>query len=111
MAAAYSRHGDRLTRRICTSAEMVQMSQAKDVPRKLAAIFGVKEAVMKALGTGMQGVGWQEIDTSSASVGRVDSLLCRRALDVARRLGVSQYTFSVTVSGDIVLTAAVLSGD
>lgn len=111
MAAAYSRHGDRLIRRICTPTEIVQMSREKDILPKLAAIFGVKEAVMKALGTGMKGVGWQEIDTSSASVGRVDTLLCRRALDVARRLGVKQYTFSVTVSGDIVLTAAVLSGD
>ena len=111
MAAAYSRHGDRLVKRICTPNEIAQMNPDKDVSSKLAAIFGVKEAVMKALGTGMRGVGWQEIDTSGASAGGVDALLCRRALDVARRLGVSQYSFSVTVAGDIVLTAAVLSGD
>lgn len=111
MAAAYSRHGDRLAKRICTPTEIVQMSGEKDLPVELAAIFGVKEAVMKALGTGMRGVGWQEIDTSSASAGSVNALLCRRALDVAHRLGVNHYTYSVTVSGDIVLAAAVLSGE
>jgi holo-[acyl-carrier protein] synthase len=111
MAAAYSRHGDRLVKRICSPNEVARVVNNKELAGELASIFGVKEAVMKALGTGMRGVGWQEIDTSRAPSGSVDLLLNRRALEVARRLGGAHYSFSVTVADDLVLAAVILTGD
>ena len=110
MAAALSRHGDRLVKRICTPREVELIPRNNDLATKLATIFGVKEAAMKALGTGMRGVGWQEIDTSCAFSGEVGNFLNRRALAVAQRLGGVHYTFSVTVSNDLVLTAVILTG-
>ena len=109
MEAAFGRRGDRLVRRICTPSEVEQVQHSRAPVQKLAEVFGVKEGVMKALGTGMRGVGWQEIDTSGSPQGCVESLLDRRALVVARRLGATQYSFSVTLSADIVLTAVLLS--
>ena len=109
MEAAFGRRGDRLIRRICTPSEGEQVRRAREPVHKLAEVFGVKEGVMKALGTGMRGVGWQEIDTSGFSQGGVESLLDRRALAVARRLGATRYSFSVTRSAGIVLTAVLLS--
>ena len=111
MAAALSRHGERLIRRICTTREMEEFHADRDATLTLASIFGIKEAVMKALGTGMRGVGWKEIDSSGASEGLVEDLLRRRALAVARSLEVTRYCFSVSVSNEIVVAAALLSGD
>jgi holo-[acyl-carrier protein] synthase len=109
MEAALGRRGDRLIRRICTPSEVEQVQRAREPVRKLAEVFGVKEGVMKALGTGMRGVGWQEIDTSGSPRGGVEGLLDKRALKVARRLGATRYSYSVTLSSDIVLTAVLLS--
>jgi holo-[acyl-carrier protein] synthase len=77
---------------------------------KLAAVFAIKEAVMKALGTGMRGVGWKEIETVGGQVGPVETLLSGRALDVARRKGVEHYALSVTVSDELALATVLLSG-
>lgn len=111
MKAAFDRHGDRLLRRICTPAEIDWIRREKKAAFRLASVFGVKEAVMKALGTGMRGVGWKEIDTSGASEGPVERLLNNRALRVAQRLGVRRYCFSLSVSAELVLAAVLLSGD
>jgi len=109
LEAAFGRRGDRLVGRICTPSEAEQVQRARKPVLKLAEVFGIKEGVMKALGTGMRGVGWKEIDTSGSSQGRVEALLDKRALAVARRLGATQYSISLTLSVDIVLTAVLLS--
>jgi len=111
MEAAFRRRGDRLVRRICTSSEAEQVERSRKPVLKLAEAFGIKEGVMKALGTGMRGVGWKEIDTSGSSQGRVEGLLDKRALAVASRLGATHYSYSMTLSEDIVLTAVVLSSE
>jgi holo-[acyl-carrier protein] synthase len=54
-----SRHGDRYLDRIYTAAEL---SQAHRNAASLAGRFAAKEAVAKALGTGIGEVGWQEIE-------------------------------------------------
>lgn len=109
MREAYLRRPERLPARICLEAERDWVSRGREPWRRLAAVFGVKEAVMKALGTGMKGVGWREIDTRAASEGPVTDLLRARALTVAHRLGVERYAFSWSGSGDIVIATALLS--
>jgi holo-[acyl-carrier protein] synthase len=92
-------------------AEVEVVRRDPKAASRLSVIFGVKEAVMKALGTGMRGVGWKEIDTLGAEEGEVGHLLSARALGVARRLGATRYSFSVTRSPEIVLAAVLLSDD
>ena len=53
------RHGERFLRRVYTEDE-VRHCRGR-VP-ELAARFAAKEAVMKALGTGVRGVGWSDIE-------------------------------------------------
>ena len=109
MSAAYSRRGERLVRRVCTPAESEIVRLHRRPVLKLAAVFAIKEAVMKALGTGMRGVGWKEIETVGGQVGPVETLLSGRALDVARRKGVEHYALSVTVSEELALATVLLS--
>ena len=109
MSGAYSRRGERLVRRICVQEESEAVLRNKRPVIKLSEIFAIKEAVMKALGTGMRGVGWKEIRTDVASEGPVEALLSGRALDVARRRGAKRYAVSVTVSRDLAIATVLVS--
>jgi len=53
------RHGDRFLQRVFTANEL---SEAGNRTTSLAARFAAKEAVAKALGTGIGRVGWQDIE-------------------------------------------------
>ena len=110
MKAAYHRRPTRLARRVCTAGELEGLTREKHPYLSLAAAFGVKEAVMKALGTGMRGVGWKEIDSSVDPEGPVEDLLSGRALAVARRRGATGYCLSVAISDELVLATVLLSG-
>jgi holo-[acyl-carrier protein] synthase len=56
---AIQRHGDRFLRRIFTPRELAEVG---DNMASLAVRFAAKEAVAKALGTGIGSVGWREIE-------------------------------------------------
>jgi holo-[acyl-carrier protein] synthase len=56
---AIDRHGDRILKRVFTPMELSQVGQN---PASLAARFAAKEAVAKALCTGIGPVTWQEIE-------------------------------------------------
>jgi holo-[acyl-carrier protein] synthase len=56
---AASRHGERFLSRVFTPAELAECGLRYD---SLAARFAAKEAVAKALGSGIGRVGWQEIE-------------------------------------------------
>jgi holo-[acyl-carrier protein] synthase len=108
MSGAFSRHGERLVRRVCLPAESVLVLEDARPVYKLSAIFAIKEAVMKALGTGMRGVGWKEIRTDAGCEGPVDRLLSGRALSVAHRKGAQRYALSVTVSDGLAIATVLL---
>jgi holo-[acyl-carrier protein] synthase len=57
--AAIERHGERFLTRVYTPLEL---SDAGLHPASLAARFAAKEAVSKALGSGIGRVAWQEIE-------------------------------------------------
>ena len=56
---AIERHGDRFLQRIFTSQELQEVRG--NLP-SLAACFAAKEAVAKALGTGIGAVNWREVE-------------------------------------------------
>ena len=54
-----ARHGIRFLERVFTPSEL---TEGREHPASLAARFAAKEAVAKALGTGIGPVGWREIE-------------------------------------------------
>ena len=56
IARVLERYGDRFLHRIYTPGEL---EYCRGRPSKLASRFAAKEATMKALGTGVRGVGWK----------------------------------------------------
>jgi len=63
VASVFRRFGDRFLRRIFTDGEIAYCMRRRDPLPSLAGRFAVKEAAMKALGTGRsRGVLWKDIE-------------------------------------------------
>ena len=97
IAAVLERYGDRFLRRIYTLGEL---EYCRGRPSKLASRFAAKEATMKALGTGVRGVGWKDIEVVRAPSGAPSIQLHGRAQARAERLGVVEISVSMSDSRD-----------
>jgi holo-[acyl-carrier protein] synthase len=87
------RFGDRFFNRFFTPAER---AICNDEAHRLAARIAAKEAVAKALGTGIGPVSWREIEVSSDNLGRPVLLLHGAAAQVAAELGAGEWDISLT---------------
>ena len=95
IARTLERYGERFLRRIYTAGEL---EYCRGRPSKLASRFAAKEATMKALGTGVRGVGWKDIEVTRAPSGAPSILLHGRAKSRAERLGVVEISISMSDS-------------
>lgn len=65
------RHGDRFARRVLTSDELAEFARRGSGARFLASRFAAKEAVAKALGTGIgEAFGFQSVEIVNEPGGR-----------------------------------------
>ena len=92
---ALERWGDRFLRRIYTEDEA---AYCRGRPPNLAGRFAAKEAAMKALGTGLRGVGWKDIEVVRNQAGAPSVLLHGRAKVRAETLGVRELSLSLSHS-------------
>ena len=97
---------DSFLRRIYTEAEL---ELCRNRTSSLAARFAAKEAVMKALGTGANGVSWRDIEILSNSQGAPVVRLHHRAERKAEGNGIAK--FSVTMSHCKEYAVAFVVGD
>jgi holo-[acyl-carrier protein] synthase len=74
---------------------------------ELAARFAAKEAVMKALGTGIRGAGWREIEILPDRRGKPLVYLYGRARARAERIGLQGLDVSLTHERDFAVAAVV----
>ena len=89
------RHPERFLDRVYTQGEV---RHCRGRIAELAARFAAKEAVMKALGTGVRGIGWREIEILPNRRGNPFVLLHGNALARAQKLGVSTMDISLSHS-------------
>jgi holo-[acyl-carrier protein] synthase len=87
------RHGDRFLLRVYTENEL---SQAGNRSTSLAARFAAKEAVAKALGTGIGRVGWRDIEVLRSVDGQPTLHLYGKAAEIAVDLAISSWSVSLT---------------
>jgi holo-[acyl-carrier protein] synthase len=95
VAATLARFGDRFLQRIYTASEI---AYCRGRAPQLAARFAAKEAVMKALGTGTRGVGWQEVEVTRKRSGEPGIALHGRAATRAEKLGIDHLALSLSHS-------------
>jgi holo-[acyl-carrier protein] synthase len=98
------RHRDRFRSRVFTAAEL---RLCGDRVHLLAARFAAKEATMKALGTGIRGVAWREIEVLPNRRGKPLLFLYGRAKERARELGLTGMDVSLSHSRDFAMATVV----
>ena len=89
------RYGQRFLDRIFTPAEI---AYCRGRAPNLAGRFAAKEATMKALGTGVRGVGWKDIEVVREESGAPSVKLHGRAEERAKRLQVGEISLSMSHS-------------
>lgn len=94
----WQRHGDRLTDRLLTPAELDYVRRyAKDIVPRLAGRFAAKEAILKVLGTGWRGqIAWRDMEILNDSSGRPEVRLTGECARVASTLGITHILVSIT---------------
>lgn len=104
------RLGDRFVARILTPQERTEYGLSKRPANLLAKRFAAKEAVSKALGTGIgRGVSWQDICIEHDVNGAPIVVLSGGALMVAQKRGGTRVALSLADEIDCVVAFAVLT--
>ena len=98
------RRQDGFLKRVYTEAEQALY---RDRISELAARFAGKEAVMKALGTGVRGIGWRDIEILPNKRGKPLVFLHGRAKERAELLGIKEVAISLSHSRDFAVASAV----
>lgn len=88
----YQHHGERFLQRIFTPAEI---AQCRNKPTRLAGRFAAKEAISKALGTGIHGIAWREMEIVQLRSGRPSVRLHGNAKHRAQLLGLTAFDISI----------------
>jgi len=103
------RLGDKFVRRILTASEQQEYADSGMPNRLLAKRFAAKEAVAKALGTGIgRGVSWQDMQLEHDGNGAPRMVLSGGASRVAADRGASRVEISLADEADYVVAFAVL---
>lgn len=101
---AILRHGDRFFKRFYTLREIVDASGHTPA---LAARFSAKEAVAKALGTGIGEVGWKDIEITKGPKREPVLTLHGPAKALADQLGLVHWTVSLSHTHEHAVAIAV----
>lgn len=106
VGAVYRRFGERFLKRVYTDREA---DRYRGRLNELAARFAAKEAVSKALGTGLHGISWREIEVLPDRRGKPLVYLSGRASRRAEELGLRDFAISLTHTGDLAIAFVVAS--
>jgi holo-[acyl-carrier protein] synthase len=107
IAVLLDRYGERFTRRVFTDRELAACRQRPD---RLATRFAAKEAVSKALGTGIGRVSWREIEVVNDPAGRPELVLSGQAAELAAELGLREWAISLSHSREQAIAFVVAAG-
>jgi holo-[acyl-carrier protein] synthase len=91
--AAVNKWGERFLHRVWTDRELVY---CRGRYPQLAARFAAKEAVSKALGTGVRGLVWREIEILPDRLGKPLIFLHGNAKERAAQIGLGTWAVSLT---------------
>ena len=101
---AIDRHGERFLNRVFTPLELAEVGTD---PASLAVRFAAKEAVAKALGTGIGVICWQEIEIRRGPERQPQLHLHGAAAQLAAQLGLVHWSVSLSHTREIAIAMAV----
>lgn len=98
----------RIVQRLFTERELKEKASKNEA--SLAVRFAGKEAVLKALGTGLRGLSWHDIEIISNELGEPEVFLSSKARDIALSRGAGKVKVSLSHSKDLAIAVAILGG-
>ena len=98
------KYGNRFLQRIYTDGEL---AYSKGRAPQLASRFAAKEATMKALGTGIRGIPWKDIEVVRRRGQAPRIQLHGKAFIRAQRLGVTDLALSLSHSRDFAVASVI----
>ena len=108
IARVYKRHGDRFVNRLLHPLERREFEAAASPVQYLAKSFAIKEAFVKALGTGFFGVSHEDVGAVRKALGKPEFVFSRRLQARLKRLKIKRAHVSLSDEGGIVGAVAVL---
>ncbi len=100
-----TKHPKRFLEKIFTEYER---NYCRGRSTQLAARYAAKEAAMKALGTGVRGVGWKEIEVQRLPSGKPYIKLHGRANERAKFIGVEKIELSISHSKELATAMVIM---
>ena len=101
-------HDERFLERCFTPSEREYAMSQRRAPEHLAARFAAKEAILKALGTGLtNGIQWTDVEIVRSATGRPEARLHAGALRIAQELGIGEWRLSMSHSDDAAVASAI----
>jgi holo-[acyl-carrier protein] synthase len=100
--------GDNFLERIYTQQEL---SYCRGQVPRLAARFAAKEACAKALGTGIRGVTWHDMEVFSDPRGKPQLRLSGGAADRIAEINATSWSLSLSYSEGFAIAFVVMAGD
>lgn len=110
IADLLDRFGERGEKRLFTGQELDRCSDRPRPAECLAARFAAKEAFVKALGTGLRGMRWTDIEVRGGEGDRPDLALHGGALEAFTRRGGERVHVSLTHEAGVATAVVVLEG-
>lgn len=101
-------YGQRFLSRVFTPGEI---AYCRGRAPNLAARFAAKEATMKALGTGVRGVGWKDIEIVRHESGAPAIKLHHRGKSRAQKLAVQEISVSLSHSREYAVAFVVVRSE
>lgn len=101
----FEKYGQRFLNKTFTETEIKYcLSNPKLIAQRLAVRFATKEAVSKALGVGInklgwsRGINWKDAEVIRGQHGAVEVKLSGKAKELEQELGINEWTISVSHS-------------
>lgn len=105
---SYQRHGDKFAERILSSDELEAYVSKKNKVTYLAKRFAAKEAISKALGTGMrEGIDFKQLSIVSNQLGKPEVVLQGKAQDWAQNNKIARVHLSISDERDAAVAFAI----
>jgi len=104
----YKRHGERFVERLLHPLERKEFEAAAKKAQYLAKSFAIKEAFVKALGTGFLGVSHDDVGAVRKASGKPVFVFSKRLASRLKRLKIKSTHVSLSDEGGIVGAVAIL---
>ena len=104
------KYGKHFLGKVYTEAEIEYCQSKKKAAVSFAARFAAKEAVLKALGTGMRNNSWQDIEILNNNLGKPEVNLSAKTKKKADELKVSSIFLSISHEKEYSIAQVIMEG-